>query len=460
MGNIKRIISLLIAAMMFANILLITSSAESTHAHMVCGEVVCAGHPDGTVHAEAINYDSALSAVNGILYIDGVEQTSSNKVYSKYTLESGNYYLAGDVDIESRISVSGNVNLCLNGYTYTSYQLECDNGGVLNICDCSENSMGTVISDKEYNEALSCNEGVIYVYDGNYDGYKAVNVKCGGSVTIFDGLFSADEFTLNAASGGSLTVYGGSYYSSGQLKDSDMGSETATIRASYSNEADTIINIIDGKFTTDSVGQPVIWVDNRNSGNKNFDINIIGGSYSHSDANGVVLNIYNNPDTPENEMLSQDILNEISTWVDSDGNLIDPTVSSMAFSFANHQKSDKIVKEIDTHWYSCKCGFCFNKLDETPHIYDQEIVDTEYWASNATCETASKYYKLCVCGAVGEETFEYGTPNRHIDWDNDGACDDCSDEMSVTVNPAMTIDVSLIFAFLQKLFDLVGGLFS
>ena len=48
------------------------------------------------------------------------------------------------------------------------------------------------------------------------------------------------------------------------------------------------------------------------------------------------------------------------------------------------------------------------------HTYDQEIATDAYKASDATCTAKATYYKSCICGARGTETFESGD----IDADN------------------------------------------
>ena len=42
------------------------------------------------------------------------------------------------------------------------------------------------------------------------------------------------------------------------------------------------------------------------------------------------------------------------------------------------------------------------------HIYDQDVVSDTYKASDATYEQPASYYKSCVCGAKGTETFTSG----------------------------------------------------
>ncbi len=122
----------------------------------------------------------------------------------------------------------------------------------------------------------------------------------------------------------------------------------------------------------------------------------------------------------------------------------------------NNYKYDSTDTE---HW--SVCGECGEEIENSraAHTYDQENTDTKYWVSNATCEESMLFKKSCICGAAGEETFEYGTPNRHIDHDGDGACDDC-DTSSNTPTYSFCFDINLIFEFLKKLFSLIGGIFS
>jgi len=47
------------------------------------------------------------------------------------------------------------------------------------------------------------------------------------------------------------------------------------------------------------------------------------------------------------------------------------------------------------------------------HVFDKEIADEKYLASNATCTNKATYYKSCECGEKGNETFAYGEPLAH-----------------------------------------------
>ena len=74
-------------------------------------------------------------------------------------------------------------------------------------------------------------------------------------------------------------------------------------------------------------------------------------------------------------------------------------------------------KDETHHWHECTGeGTCdvtenSNKSGYAEHTFDQEIATNEYKASDATCTAKATYYKSCVCGAKGTETFESGGVN-------------------------------------------------
>ncbi|MBE6900385.1 MAG: hypothetical protein E7479_06975 [Ruminococcaceae bacterium] len=71
--------------------------------------------------------------------------------------------------------------------------------------------------------------------------------------------------------------------------------------------------------------------------------------------------------------------------------------------------------------------------------FDQEVAEEKYLASKATCTEAATYYKSCLCGEAGTETFSYGEALGHdeiaheakeatcteIGWDEYVTCSRC-----------------------------------
>ena len=70
------------------------------------------------------------------------------------------------------------------------------------------------------------------------------------------------------------------------------------------------------------------------------------------------------------------------------------------------QKTDS-----DNHWQ--ECSVCGDKKDVTAHQYNQEKAETGCLKTAATCTAKAVYYKSCVCGARGTDTFEFGEKLAH-----------------------------------------------
>ena len=170
-----------------------------THAHHNCGVVGCTN----TTHDH--------NAVDHWTKLTSADLDNSGNL----TLASGNsYYLGEDITVSSTISITGAVNLCLNGKTLsladgkTGSVISIDNGAMLNLCDCSNPSAGKITGGNAQNGggvSLS-GTGSFTMYSGSISGNKASDN--GG------GVFSIGTFTMN---GGSISentgLYGGGVYS-------------------------------------------------------------------------------------------------------------------------------------------------------------------------------------------------------------------------------------------------------
>lgn len=71
-----------------------------------------------------------------------------------------------------------------------------------------------------------------------------------------------------------------------------------------------------------------------------------------------------------------------------------------------HSFSTEWTSDATDHWH--KCANCDEISDKAAHVYDKEVVADEYRASEATYTEPAKYYKSCVCGKKGTETFDNG----------------------------------------------------
>ena len=75
-----------------------------------------------------------------------------------------------------------------------------------------------------------------------------------------------------------------------------------------------------------------------------------------------------------------------------------------------HEFSAEWTTDENYHWHKCKDEKCNEVSDKASHVFDEEIVSEMYFASNATYTAAAKYYKSCICGVKGTETFSHGSP--------------------------------------------------
>lgn len=92
-----------------------------------------------------------------------------------------------------------------------------------------------------------------------------------------------------------------------------------------------------------------------------------------------------------------------------------------------YKASDATHAKKATYYKSCVCGAkgteTFESGDTVPHVFDQQNMDSQYLKSAATCQAKAVYYYSCVCGAKGTDTFEYGEKAAHNfeeGWTSDG----------------------------------------
>ena len=124
-------------------------------------------------------------------------------------LPAGNYYLACDITLESDLTVSGTVTLCLNGYvltgTGTGSVITVESGADFTLCDCRE---GAADVANEIN-GLTYNSGAITGGSAEQGGGAYVN---GGGFAVSGGAIAGNA----AFSGGGVYVgAGGTFAMSG-----------------------------------------------------------------------------------------------------------------------------------------------------------------------------------------------------------------------------------------------------
>lgn len=159
--------------------------------HPACGDSSC------TKHGGSVTYDKSLTAIGG-------------------ELSAGDYYLKHSVTATGDITISGAVNLCLNGRTLdlNGHHFIVNNGGSLTICDCG--SGGTITG-------------------GRAEQGGAVLVNSGGSLTLHSGSITGNTASGgtgpgtsagNRYGGGAVCVNGGSFTMTGGFIESNTAVTT------------------------------------------------------------------------------------------------------------------------------------------------------------------------------------------------------------------------------------------
>ena len=84
----------------------------------------------------------------------------------------------------------------------------------------------------------------------------------------------------------------------------------------------------------------------------------------------------------------------------------------------SHEWSTEWSTNQTHHWHECTAADCDITADSAKdsyetHNYNQEIADSTTIKTPATCASPAVYYKSCICGKLGTETFESGNKPDH-----------------------------------------------
>ena len=228
----KRILSIVLSIVMLVSLLPTTALALETPSHTdhcVCGGSVTAG--DHTHDAAA----STWKAWNG---------EDAKPFAAGIQLETGNYYLTGNLTLSDTIRISGTVNLCLNGHSITTSETNAINvssGTTLNICDCSEEGLGSISTtgDGSEGDVIYNYYGTVNVYGGSIsaagsrgDGIYNIGNGTKGVVNIYGGNISVETSNLYYGirnKGGIVNVYDGSISALGDSPYGIYSTHSATV---------------------------------------------------------------------------------------------------------------------------------------------------------------------------------------------------------------------------------------
>lgn len=204
-----------------------------SHSHPLCGTDCTHGHGSQ-------NY-TALSTTEG-------------------GLSAGSYYLETDFEFTNALTISGTVNLCLNGHSIYSEVsdgvIRVHNNSVLNICDCGNG--GKIYCLQSHNPIQLSSGGTLNLYGGT--------IESGGATAIPVGTGKNDS-----SGGCTINIYGGAVQGKGQA---------ILINPSMSG---TAVNVYGGRINAVNYGIRA----------QNGSVNLAGGNISATSTNGIGISAEN-----------------------------------------------------------------------------------------------------------------------------------------------------------------------
>lgn len=188
------------------------------HEHKICGKTDCNdGHSN--VLWIPLTYDATAKTLKyGATEASSTTKTNPTEHYI-YTLPAGNYYLAENITLEGSISISGDVNICLDGHTistnkychgvfyFTDYKLT--------VCDCKNTGKISVINTQERQSAavnINNSSASFELYGGTISG-GSTGVFTNGPVSLYGGTIEGNQqgvylFRTTLTIGGDAKVTG------------------------------------------------------------------------------------------------------------------------------------------------------------------------------------------------------------------------------------------------------------
>ena len=220
-------------------------SSGTLHEHAVCGRSDC---------ADAAHGNTAwipLTSVDGKLLYGGAEASKNGDAYMLY---AGNYYLAADIELDGRLFLAGDVNLCLNGKqlttTNTSVSAVVDDHWGLTLCDCR--GSGRIAAPSETVNGVSSSQSFT-MYGGTITGgrYGAYIYGDHGAFRMLGGKITGSQTGIYRNSSRNSLTIGGDANVTGSTRNVYLGSGVLTIDPSLTQAAR--IGITTSRQPTDDV---------------------------------------------------------------------------------------------------------------------------------------------------------------------------------------------------------------
>ena len=374
-------------------------SGKITHAENKTGRGVCVGSSDPQ-QASFIMYGGTISG-NRINRQDGAGVGVQNASFKMYGGTISENHVEGNANYGGGVAVHTSGKFIMYGGEISRNTSDADSGGV-GVVGSSFEMHGGIISGNNaaigggvclWNDSFTLSGGTISGNTAKGDGggvyFKGDTLTISGTVEISGN---------SAANGGGVyfNVDGSSFNVSGNVSitgNKNTGSGLTDADNNVYLPADKIITVA-GALTGSKIG-----VTTENIPDNFQYVRIASGTTSNTDPDKF---LYENDDTAVSAVV---------------------TGRTTKLVACKHNWSGEWTTDAAQHWHVC--SICGGKNDVSAHNYDKEVAEESYKASDATCTSPARYYKSCVCGAKGADTFERGNkdPDNHSgalgDWQSD-----------------------------------------
>lgn len=407
-------------------------SGKITHAENKTGRGVCVGSSDPQ-QASFIMYGGTISG-NRINRQDGAGvgvQNASFKMYGGTISENRVEQMSNDGGGGVAVSTSG--EFIMYGGEISRNKSNGDCGGVAVVGSSFQMYGGTISGNTAtgngggvglWNNSFTLSGGTISGNTAKGDGggvyFKGDTLTISGTVEISGN---------SAANGGGvyinsqdLAVTGGSIINN-NVTDGSGGGVYFNVDGSSFNVSGNV-SITGNKKGDTSTGSGLIGADN-NVYLPDGKTITVAGALTGSKIGVTTENI---PDNSQYVRIASGTTSNTDPdkfLYENDGTAVSAVVTGRNTTLVacRHNWSGEWKTDTDQHWK--ECSICKGKNDVSAHNYDKEVAEESYKASDATCTSPALYYKSCVCGAKGTETFESGesAPDNHSgalgDWQSD-----------------------------------------
>lgn len=199
---------------------------STEHSHCICGKATHVDIGDHKTDTQTKFATALKQDADGSLMMGGIEwkttrpeiTTSAGMTYTYpydvYVLETGNYYLEGDLKLNlsyAMIFINGEVQLCLNGHSITmqngSNAIDILNGKMLTLTDCNGSGQNNGKINHEGKDSIGRGviaTGTFNLYGGNITGNSTFGGETGEDANRGGGVYVGSVGTLNMY-GGAIT---------------------------------------------------------------------------------------------------------------------------------------------------------------------------------------------------------------------------------------------------------------